>query len=93
MARGRSWVLAATSGNWQFALTLTLADAGGRKEREPPRVKGDGQGEGSSRGGLYIYIDIDSNIYCGLQNNRPKDDEKIPENLFRGRKDDEKTVE
>jgi hypothetical protein len=28
-----------------------------------------------------------------LQNNRPKDDEKIPENIFRGRKDDEKTVE
>ena len=32
-------------------------------------------------------------IYCGLQNNRPKDDEKIPEDLFRGRKDAEKTVE
>ena len=31
--------------------------------------------------------------YCGLQNNRPKDDKKIPENLFRGRKDAEKTVE
>ena len=31
--------------------------------------------------------------YCGLQNNRPKDDEKIFENLFRGRKDAEKTVE
>ena len=23
---------------------------------------------------------------CGLQNNRPKDDKTIPENLFRGRK-------
>ena len=32
-------------------------------------------------------------LYCGLQNNRPKDDEKIPENIFRGRKDPEKTVE
>ena len=31
--------------------------------------------------------------YCGLQNNRPKDDKKIPENLFRGRKGAEKTVE
>ena len=32
-----------TSGNWQRALHT---NAGGRKEREPPRVKGDGQGEG-----------------------------------------------
>ena len=31
--------------------------------------------------------------YCGLQNNRPKDDEKIFEKIFRGRKDAEKTVE
>ena len=37
----------------------------------------------------YLYTPFQ---YCGLQNNRLKDDEKIPENLFRGRKDAQKTV-
>ena len=32
-------------------------------------------------------------MYCGLQNNRSKDDKNIPEKQFTGRKDPEKTVE